>query len=147
HLEQMAAAGADVQQYADRCLAELSHEQCLEAAWHARCGSSSLTGHSACTLADDLLHAPQIATQQVVVLLDQRKELVHGFMCRPMRRHAVVHPVLFPESIEQPCASQHLQMARHTRLTLTHDFADLTDRQLGASEQSKEPQTRRLTGC
>ena len=60
------------------------------------------------------------------------------------RRRAVVDPVLLAETIEQPDIAQELEMPRDARLALTDHLADLADRQLGAREQRKQAQPRRL---
>ena len=103
-----------------------------------------LIRRAARALANHLLHALAIPSQQIVVVVDHRQQLLDGAALGAGRRRAVVDPVLLAQAIEQPDIAQELEMPRDARLALADHLADLTDGQLGARKQREQPQPRRL---
>jgi hypothetical protein len=144
--EQMSRAGSHVEEHTDRCVGELAEDDRIDRARSraARC-HRQLIGGASCAFANDRFHAFAVTTQQVVVLADEREKLLDRAPLRAGRRRAVVDPVLLAKTIEQSGVAHELEVARDPRLALTHDLADLADRQLRPREQREQPQPRRFS--
>jgi hypothetical protein len=80
-------------------------------------------------------------------LVERSKEIGDELRPGPIRRNAVVDPVLLAETLEQTGIAQQFQVARYARLALTEDLGELADRELTAGEHGEQTQARGFRGA
>jgi hypothetical protein len=143
------AAGADVEQRAQRAIAQLGEQQVaeIELVGFVASPSPQLIRRPAAALGEDLVHAPPVAHELRVMFVGEGEHLLEHALIGFGRGRAVVHPVLFTKTVDEAGVGQELEMTRHARLALIDDLAELSDGELGPSQQREQSQAGGLPCC